>query len=259
MKDKTDYFSLHSQRFETLFKSHSHNEYYAKIYFLALKVPKIKTVHLVGAKLDVKRYIHSLMLSLDEIVVKQGDLLKTSEHLIGGKYNIALFADYPNIDISIRESGIHQYPKFSLIKHFITFFGKINHFNVYADWNMMVVQKKCLKTITDVKLINVSHLRLDNGKKKDTVDMKIALDIGLMLETHPEINMYVLITGDADFFPMAKEIQKRGKKVIIIAEKNSLSSYLKKNFRNIITYQEIIGIYNIKDRIHSQNLSGVAI
>ncbi len=259
MKDKVDYFSLHSQSFEVFIESHNYNEFSAKIYFLAVKLPKIKKLHLIGAKLDVKHYLYSLLLSLDEIVSKEGDILKTSEQLIDCNHNIALFADYPNIDISIRESGIPQYPNFSLIKHFITFFGKINHFNVYGDWNMMVDQKKYLKTIAYAKLINVSHLKFGNGKKKDTVDMKIALDIGSMLEAHPEINMYVLITGDADFLPVANEIIMRGKKVIIIAEKNSLSGYLKKNFRNIITYQEIIGIFNSKDKTLSQDLPGVAV
>lgn len=259
MKDKADYFSLHSQSFEAFLESHRHNEYSAKIYFFDLKLPKIKIIHLMGSKIDVKRYIYSLLLSLDEFVSNEGELLKISEQLIDSKYNIALFADYPNIDISIRESGIHQHPNFSLIKHFITFFGNINDFNVYADWNMMTLQKKCLKTITDIKLINVTHLKLGNGRRKDTVDVKIALDIGSMLETHPEINMYVLITGDADFLPVVKEIIMRGKEVIIIAEKNSLSGYLKKNFKNIITYQEILRIYSKNERILTQHLSEVAI
>jgi uncharacterized LabA/DUF88 family protein len=38
----------------------------------------------------------------------------------------------------------------------------------------------------------------------------------------------VIITGDADFVAVVKQLQIRGKKVLIIAEQNSLSHHLKK-------------------------------
>ena len=70
--------------------------------------------------------------------------------------------------------------------------------------------------------------------------MRMAFDIGTCAERSPEIDMYILATGDSDFLPVLRQIRIRGKKVLIIAEQSSLS-LLKKNFApNILTYQELV-------------------
>lgn len=161
-------------------------------------------------------------------------MLKKDQHTIG------IFFDYHNIQISLRKFFTLPYPDISLVKNYAEGLGKIVIMKVYADWNLFNKHWKYLKALGGIKLINEPHIKTSNGKKKETIDMRMAFDIGTCLERSPEIDLYILVTGDADFLPVLRQIKIRGKKVLIIAEQNSLSHHLKKNFTRIITYQELV-------------------
>ena len=154
---------------------------------------------------------------------------------------IGIFVDYHNIQISLRKFFTLPYPDISLVKNYAEGLGKIAILNVYGDWNLFNKHKKYIKAFSGITLINEPHIKTSNGKKKETLDMRMAFDIGTCVERSPEIDMYILVTGDSDFLPVLRQIRIRGKKILIIAEQNSLSLYLKKKFTpHIITYQELI-------------------
>ncbi len=152
---------------------------------------------------------------------------------------IGIFVDYPNIEISLQEYVSVEYPDISMVKRYATRLGKIALLKVYGDWNRLQKQRQHLKKVPGTKLINEPHLKTRNGKKKDAVDMRMAFDIGACLEKSPQIDLYILVSGDADFLPVLRQIRIRGKEILIIAEQNSLSWLLKRKFKNIITYQEL--------------------
>lgn len=153
--------------------------------------------------------------------------------------SIGIFVDYPNIVLSLQEYASAQYPDISMVKKYANRLGKIALLKVYGDWNLLNKQRKHLKKVPGTKLINEPHLNTGTGKKKDTVDMRMAFDIGLCLEKSPQIDLYILVSGDADFIPVLRQLRIRGKEILIIAEQNSLSWHLKRKFKNIITYQEL--------------------
>ena len=163
--------------------------------------------------------------------------------MIKKRHKIALFFDYHNIQISLRKFFALPYPDISLVKNYAEGLGKIVILKVFADWNLFYKHKKNLKTIEGVKLVHEPHLKTTNGKLKELLDTRMAFDIGSCLERSPEIDMYILATGDADFVAVVKQLQIRGKKVLIIAEQNSLSHHLKKSATRIITYQELVESY----------------
>ena len=159
-----------------------------------------------------------------------------------GKKNqllIGIFVDYPNIKLSLQEYVRTQYPDISMVKDYANRLGKVAFLRTYGDWNMLYKQRKHLKKVYGMKLINEPHLKTGNGKKKDAVDMRMAFDIGACLEKFPQIDLYILVSGDADFLPVLRQIKMRGKEILIIAEQNSLSCHLKYKFKNIVTYQEL--------------------
>ncbi|MBD3213554.1 MAG: NYN domain-containing protein [Candidatus Lokiarchaeota archaeon] len=240
MTKETEVFNLYTKNFKASFKCRDKKSYYCAVLFKNLSLPELISFNLIGTKLEVKKYIYSFMQELEDALKGVSKLFKLLKELLKRTQNVAVFCDFPNLDISIRNSGIHRYPNFSLIKDFISLFGVINEFRVYGDWNLLQNQRKYLKSIPGLKLINEPHLKNGMGKKKDVVDTRIAFDIGMYSQQHPEIDMYVIIAGDADFLPFLREIRTQGKKIIIVAEKNSLSHHLSKKFENIITYQEIV-------------------
>ncbi len=163
-----------------------------------------------------------------------GFMLKKDQHIIG------IFVDYHNLMISLREYFTLPYPDISLVKNYAGGLGKIVIFQIYGDWNLFNKHRKYLKTLGGIKLINEPHMKT-NGKKKELVDMRMAFDIGVCLERSPEIDLFILVSGDGHFLTVLKQIRIRGKKVLIIAEQNSLNLHLKKSFApHILTYQELV-------------------
>ena len=167
------------------------------------------------------------------------------------RHKIGIFVDFPNIDISVREEGIHQHPDMALIKKFCATLGSIKIFKIYGDWNRLVGSRKYLKNIPGVKLILEPHIITKNGVKKDTVDMGMAFDIGYTLLKNPDIDLYVIITGDADFMPILRRVKEKCKTILIIAEHNSLSPHLKKKAQNIVLYQQLLDHYSKYNKIVS--------
>lgn len=161
-------------------------------------------------------------------------MLKRDQHIIG------IFVDYHNIQISLREFFTLPYIDISLVKNYAEQLGKIALFNVYGDWNLLNKHRRILKAISGIKLINEPHVKKSNGKKWEMIDMRMAFDIGVCLEKSPEIDIFILVTGDTHFLPVLTQIRTRGKKIIIITEQNSLSHHLKRSFKHIITYQELL-------------------
>ena len=164
-------------------------------------------------------------------------MLKKDQHIIG------IFVDYHNLMISLRKYFTLHYPDISLVRNYAEGFGKIVILKVFADWNLFKNHRKYLKAVEGVKFIHEPHLKASNGKKKEILDVRMSFDIGSCLERSPEIDMYILATGDSDFLCVVKQLQIRGKKVVIIAEQNSLSHHLKKSATRIITYQELVESY----------------
>ncbi len=153
---------------------------------------------------------------------------------------IGIFVDYHNIQISLQEYLTLPYPNITLVKNLAEELGKIAFLSVYGDWSLLSRHKKYLKALGGIKLVNEAHIKTINGTKKETVDMRMAFDIGVCLEKSPEIDIFILVTGDTHFLPVLTQIRTRGKKIIIIAEQNSLSHHLKRSFKHIITYQELL-------------------
>ncbi len=161
------------------------------------------------------------------------------------KFNIGVFGDYPNLKFSLEERDISQVFDPTSIINLASCYGKIVILNFYGDWNKLVKDRTRLKQFKIIKLINVPHIQNGNGKKKDVVDTRMAYDIGQIHYKYPEIDLYIIISGDADFLPIITELRKDKKKVIIIAEEHSLSSFLKKKADKIITYNSLENFFHI--------------
>jgi uncharacterized LabA/DUF88 family protein len=125
------------------------------------------------------------------------------------QHKIALFFDYHNIQISLQEFFTLPYPNISMVKDYAEGLGDIINLRVYADWNLFYKHRKYLSTIEGVKFIHEPHLKMSNGKRKELLDVRMAFDIGNCLEMSPEIDMYILATGDVDFLSVVKfEVKK---------------------------------------------------
>jgi uncharacterized LabA/DUF88 family protein len=91
----------------------------------------------------------------------------------------------------------------------------------------------------------IQVFRYPGGGHKNAADMRLAMDATSLLSTRAGIEQAILVTGDADFIPLALELRTRGAEVVVIGVKNSTSSVLQRYcdrfefFEDLVAEQEV--------------------
>lgn len=101
--------------------------------------------------------------------------------------------------------------------------GEIAFTRVYGVQNNN--SDKCwIKTSNE---LNIKHIRLAGGSKKNKVDKKMFEEILKEANKKDHSDTIVIATNDADFAPVVKEARGLGVRVVIMGLKSSLSDKLK--------------------------------
>ncbi|MCB0192366.1 MAG: NYN domain-containing protein [Anaerolineae bacterium] len=140
--------------------------------------------------------------------------------------------DFENLYIGLKRMGWTPDTKIlsKSIKHALSDLGEISNITAYADWCLL--DPKNGKDIQRELALNDIDPRYQVSiRSKNSADMKIAGDIRSLLERDrlelDTVNVLVLGTGDRDFRPVVRDARKRGKLVIVLTLRNSLSRMLR--------------------------------
>ncbi len=105
--------------------------------------------------------------------------------------------------------------------------GMIELFDHIRRWNMKVLMKRVYGNFADMGMSNWRDICLDYNMtsihlwtkhSKNSVDMKMTCDIQETLYgENPQIDVYILCTGDRDFIPVIEKIHMKRKMVIGIS------------------------------------------
>lgn len=156
-------------------------------------------------------------------------------------YKIAIEIDFPNIHIGLKNSDWPLPFDYEMIENFALGFGMIHSSRIYADWGDYSFEQRDLSQF-NTDLIHIEHVdvREKSKRRKDLVDTQMAVNIGMMLCESSDINLVIIVSGDADFIPVIREIKDHGEnKVVIIAAKKSMSEHLSKYADHTINYEYI--------------------
>ena len=74
------------------------------------------------------------------------------------------------------------------------------------------------------KECGISDIRLYGGPKKNKVDNKIKKDARRLIDQHKNIDIVCIATNDSGFVDIIKELQAKGKRVVVIGEKPASNS-----------------------------------
>jgi uncharacterized LabA/DUF88 family protein len=91
----------------------------------------------------------------------------------------------------------------------------------------------------------IQVFRYPGGGHKNAADMRLAMDATSLISTRAGIEQVILVTGDADFIPLALELRSRGAEVVVVGVKNSTSSVLQRYcdrfefFEDLVAEQEV--------------------
>jgi uncharacterized protein (TIGR00288 family) len=149
--------------------------------------------------------------------------------------SIALFIDFENIAIGVREA---KYKKFeiSLLLERLLEKGKVVVKRAYCDWDRFPDYKRELHEAA-IELIEIPG-RAYSGK--NSADIRMAVDAMDMSWAKEHIDLFVVASGDSDFSPLVSKLKENGKEVIGVGVKSSSSDLLIDNCDEFIFYEDLV-------------------
>lgn len=150
--------------------------------------------------------------------------------------NVAVFLDLDNLVIGARQANL-----IFNIHHILNHVqketnGRIVLRRAYGDSQQNRELVRELMAAGFVTQVNLSI----NNYGKNLADMQITVDAMESLVDERPYHVYVLITGDQDFSPLAQALRKRDKYVIGIGVKHSASSAFASLCDKYLFYEEIV-------------------
>ena len=124
----------------------------------------------------------------------------------------------------------------------------------YGDFGLASVSKRQ----SDLNLLGFEFVHVYHPVKgKNSADIQIVVDVMEYLTRVPDLQWFVLATGDADFSPLFRRLKELGKSVVGIGPKSKLSEVVKKSCNRFIYTDINIDItvpYSINKELQESSL-----
>lgn len=138
---------------------------------------------------------------------------------------VAIFFDYDNQKVDPR-----------IIFDYSENFGWIVKKRAYGDWVRDSLHRATMST-SYVELIDRPRFNLSDKKGND---ISIAVDAMEVAFSKHNIDVFVFVTGDADFIPLVLKLKEYGKTVVVISSKNNTSLMLAKACDRFVFYENLV-------------------
>ena len=153
---------------------------------------------------------------------------------MNGDQNLALFCDFENIALGVRESGYKEFD-IGLILERLLLKGSIVTKKAYCDWARYEEFKPGMHEAS-FELIEIPHIRQSG---KNSADIRMVVDALDLCYTKEHVDTFVIISGDSDFSPLVSKLRENNKTVIGVGVKNSSSDLLISNCDEFIYYDDL--------------------
>ncbi len=158
--------------------------------------------------------------------------------------DLAVFIDWENIYIStVTEYGAK--PNVSAILEKAREYGRIVAALAYADWtdgDFRDAPPTLYSNGISPRYISARYFPGGRSQKRRTnsIDVMLAVECSDFLHTHPQVDTYILVTGDGDFIPLVSLLRSRGKKVVVIGVSEATSYHLIESADDFISYASLL-------------------
>jgi uncharacterized LabA/DUF88 family protein len=149
--------------------------------------------------------------------------------------NIAIFCDYENVAIGVRDAK-HESFDVSLVLARLLDKGKIIVKKAYSDWERYKSSKRTLHE-AGFELIEVPHVSYSG---KNSADIRLVVDALDMCYQKAHVDVFVIISGDSDFAPLAAKLRENDKTVIGLGVKSSTSDLFVDHCDEFIYYDDLL-------------------
>ncbi len=158
--------------------------------------------------------------------------------------DLAIFIDWENIYIStVTEYGAK--PNVSAILEKSREYGRIVSATAYADWtdgDFRDAPPTLYSNGISPRYISARYFPGGRSQKRRTnsIDVMLAVECSDFLHYHPQVDTYVLVTGDGDFIPLVSLLRSRGKNVVVIGVSEATSYHLIESADHFISYASLL-------------------
>jgi uncharacterized LabA/DUF88 family protein len=158
--------------------------------------------------------------------------------------DLAVFIDWENIYIST-VSEYNAKPNVSAILEKTREYGRIVAATAYADWtdgDFRDAPPTLYSNGISPRYISARYFPGGKSQKRRTnsIDVMLAVECSDFLHNHPQVDTYVLVTGDGDFIPLVSLLRSRGKKVVVIGVSEATSYHLIESADDFISYASLL-------------------
>ncbi len=149
---------------------------------------------------------------------------------------IALFLDYENLAIGARDRLRSDFD-LAPVADAMAERGRVVVRKAYADWSMFESDRRML-TRHHVELIEITQ-RMGKARK-NSADIKLAVDAVELAFERDYITTFVLGTGDSDFTPLVHKLRELDKRVIGVGVQGSTSNLLPAACDEFLFYDRLV-------------------
>jgi len=149
--------------------------------------------------------------------------------------NLALFCDFENIAIGVRDARYAQFDINRVIERLLLK-GSIVVKKAYCDWDRYKEFKAGMHQ-AGFELIEIPHVKQSG---KNSADIRMVVDALDLCYTKTHVDTFVIISGDSDFSPLVSKLRENDKGVIGVGVKNSTSDLLIANCDEFIYYDDLV-------------------
>src|ERR687893_536191 len=158
--------------------------------------------------------------------------------------DLAVFIDWENIYIST-VSEYNSKPNVSAILEKSREYGRIVSASAYADWtdgDFRDAPPTLYSNGISPRYISARYFPGGKSQKRRTnsIDVMLAVECSDFLHTHPQVDTYVLVTGDGDFIPLVTLLRSRGKTVVVLGVSEATSYHLIESADHFISYASLL-------------------
>jgi len=152
---------------------------------------------------------------------------------------IALFVDFENLAIGVREALGGMEFDFEPIGNALAERGRVVTRKAYADWGMFSDARQKL-TRAHIELIEIPQRM--GASRKNAADIKMAVDAIEVAFERDYVTTFVICSGDSDFTPLVHKLRELNKKVIGVGVKASTSALLPPACDEFLFYENLDGV-----------------
>ena len=161
--------------------------------------------------------------------------LASEVETVNGDSNLAVFCDFENIALGVRDAKLTQFDIRPVIERLLLK-GSIVAKKAYCDWERYKEFKATMHEAA-FELIEIPHTRQTG---KNSADIRMVVDALDLCYTKEHIDTFVVISGDSDFSPLVSKLRENAKAVIGVGVRQSTSDLLINNCDEFIFYGDLV-------------------